>query len=417
MITILHRRVNSYVHFLNYTTGEVMSFDSDDGQHLLDKIDAPSRLCNEVDTEVIDFLSHSGHQINTRLFRSTLLDLGMEFMFPTIVNIEITRRCSLTCRHCYISSGELLSHSSFFDSCGAGDIKRLFNSMAGMGVFLVALTGGEPFLNKSMNLILREAVEAGLIIEVFSNLQFIPEWFKALEPESHKVGRIQTSVYSVSSEIHDAITSHRGSLNRTIDNLLFLKDRGYYVEVATPLLFDNFAYRHETEEYFARVGIPQSFAWPILDEYYSGSKGKSSLNISREALLEFCRENPDFLRKTDLSDITSPICAAARATFAVSASADVFPCSQYPRVVGNLRKADIQNIYESEAMREIAYCKLGDVGTNVLPYNFCIGNNYSETGHPFVQPRFIREMLSYYETQVMKGGERCEEDHACVEIS
>lgn len=404
--TLTYRQVGKHLHILNYSLGEIMSFENEDGYYLLNNLDNLSNANVDIDREVCDFLSYKGESVMSRKFRSSLVNLGMDFSFPTVTNIEINRRCVLRCQHCYIPVIDLASKSdSTFEEQGAIDTKMLLDALQQLSVFLIVLTGGEVFLNRKLKSLITDITERGFIIEIFSSLQFLPEWFKELNPIESRIGRIQTSVYSVTPPVHDEVTGVEGAMVRTLENLQRLHRNGFYVEVATPLLSLNFDRRYEIEDYFKKAGITQMFSYPIVSEYYDGVERKSLLNITKAQFLEFCREKPDYLIKVDPMEYAEePVCAAGKAVFSISANGDVFPCSQFPRTVGNIRVEDIKTVYESNPMQSVARYKMTDIPSNAMPYNFCIGNNWSETGDPLQQPDFMRDMLSYYESN-QRGGE------------
>ena len=98
----------------------------------------------------------------------------------------------------------------------------------------------------------------------------------------------------------------------------------------------------------------------------------------------------------DVSDEDAPLCAAGVALFGISAKGDVYPCSQYPRPTGNIRNSQIEDIVFGKRMREsVAYC-VSDIKEKGPLYNYCIGNNFSETGHPLRQPEFLRRYFKAY---------------------
>lgn len=58
-----------------------------------------------------------------------------------VVVWNLTRRCNLTCQHCYINA-----NSSFSDEITTDVAKRVIKEMASYGVKVVLLSGGEPLL-------------------------------------------------------------------------------------------------------------------------------------------------------------------------------------------------------------------------------------------------------------------------------
>lgn len=394
--TLLLREVGEHLHVLNYSAASIMSFQRRDADSLRAFLmgSAPLRPLAE---SVLSFASavHSG--LSSRAFRSKLINLGMAFRFPTVANLELNRRCVLRCQHCYIPSTDLSAKtSSAFEENLEFDVSRLFADLHDLGVFLLVLTGGEVFINRRLRDILDLATRVPFVLEIFSSLQFLPEWFLELRPPETRIGRIQTSIYGVRDDIHDSVTQRPGSLARTLRNIDHLRAAGYYVEVATPLMKANFDHRFEIEEYFAARGVRQSFAWPIVDEYYGGLGAKSQMNVTKEQFLQFCTERPDYLMRIDVDRREASICAAGTAVLSVSANGDVFSCSQYPRAAGNLSSASVEDIYNSSEMRTIAGLIIGGIPADTLPYNYCIGNNYTATGDPRRQADVVREALEYY---------------------
>ncbi|MCE7700172.1 MAG: radical SAM protein, partial [Methanobacterium paludis] len=65
-----------------------------------------------------------------------------EIPTPTHVSIELTNKCNFSCKHCYINSGP--KNEQFWD------IDKLFTileDLKSLGVLIVELTGGEPFVH------------------------------------------------------------------------------------------------------------------------------------------------------------------------------------------------------------------------------------------------------------------------------
>jgi len=401
--TVVYRVIDGRSHVLNYTTGGIMSFEVGE-EDIRSLIKSWSDRGTDIDDEVRKFFSESGEMPNSRLCRENLIELGMHFSFPTVANLELNKRCSLRCVHCYIESDDLKSPTpSFFEDMTETQIENFLYSLRRMGVFLLVLTGGEPFPNRNMERLIRKASAMGFILEIFSNLQLIPEWFLRSNPSTFKVGRIQTSVYSANPTIHDEITTVGGSFERTIRNIRFLKRKGYYVEVATPLMRANFETRNETAALFRSLGIRQDFSWPIVNEYRSSVHGKASLNIFGDQAERFAAERPDFFIQLDTKHCNEPVCAAGRALFGIMCNGDVWPCSQYPLVVGNVQEDDIRDILESPVMLEIAG-RARKILKGRRVFNFCMGTNYAETGDPFQQPGFMVESTPAFGKK--KGGEK-----------
>lgn len=80
--------------------------------------------------------------------------------------LEITGKCQLSCAHCYADSGPTGTPGTM----GAGDWRRVIDQARAAGVAIVQFIGGEPTLHPDLPGLVRYALDAGIEVEVFSNL-------------------------------------------------------------------------------------------------------------------------------------------------------------------------------------------------------------------------------------------------------
>ena len=87
-----------------------------------------------------------------------------------IVHLHVTRRCNLTCKHCYSASSPLATEA--LDPYVA--IKAI-EFLRSEGYDTIALSGGEPFLHPDLPLMAKAAKGMGFRISVISNGVLINE--------------------------------------------------------------------------------------------------------------------------------------------------------------------------------------------------------------------------------------------------
>lgn len=403
---LIIRKVDKFAHILNPYTGSVVTLHLDEFKQL--------NKTNEkdIDQEILETIKiPPNSMMNSRLFRSSLINLGFEYFFPTIVNIEITRRCLLDCKHCYITPEEHMNKEiKGVESLSKREVFQLIKKLRDLGVFLVVLTGGEPCISKNIKYFIQACHKYNMTFEIFSSLQIIPEWFNNT---LKNLARIQVSVYSTKDNIHDFITQKPGSLKHSLENISKLKNIGFYIEIATPLMNINFDDRKNITKYFKKLEIKHNFSWPILNEYYSTKTNKSLLNISKEDFALFAEETPDYIIDCKWDNKDKSLCEAGISVFSISAEGKVFPCSQYPLEVGNIFENDIKEIYNGNNMKEAISYKPADLCEDCEYYNFCIGNNYSETGDPLKQPTFMAESLKYAKENLKRKEVKIYENKSC----
>lgn len=89
---------------------------------------------------------------------------------PPLVWLELTRRCNLTCPHCYIEGGAARENEM-----PASEFYRLIDEFASMGVWALAFTGGEPTLHSEFGNLVRYAHEKRLLVGIATNGMFLTE--------------------------------------------------------------------------------------------------------------------------------------------------------------------------------------------------------------------------------------------------
>lgn len=95
---------------------------------------------------------------------------GFHLNTPPLVWLELTRRCNLTCPHCYIDGGEARENEM-----PASEFYRLLDEFADMGVWAVAFTGGEPTLHPEFAPLVRHARKRGLLVGIATNGMFLTQ--------------------------------------------------------------------------------------------------------------------------------------------------------------------------------------------------------------------------------------------------
>ncbi|MEU8378271.1 radical SAM protein [Streptosporangium sp. NPDC048865] len=138
----------------------------------------------------------------------------------TFLELEITNRCPLKCEHCYAESGPAGEHGAMT----LADWEALITAAPAAGVRRVQFIGGEPTSRPGFPRLLSHAVNAGLRVEVFSNLFTVADdvWSLLATPGV----TLATSYYSDDPGQHDRVTGRQGSHTRTRANIAEAIQRG-----------------------------------------------------------------------------------------------------------------------------------------------------------------------------------------------
>jgi len=169
------------------------------------------------------------------------------FAAPIAVDLSITGRCNLNCSYCYASAG-----------LGATDlpfsiISRLFDEASFLGIHFIRLAGGEPFLHKSINSILRTAAAHDFHTSVSSNgIVISDDQLQSLR--DFRIGLV-LSIDSHIAQIHEA---NRGSFAATMRTLERALQLGVAVSTATVLTSQNAGHIESLLEHLKSQGVHRS---------------------------------------------------------------------------------------------------------------------------------------------------------------
>jgi MoaA/NifB/PqqE/SkfB family radical SAM enzyme len=126
--------------------------------------------------------------------------------------LEITGRCQLQCGHCYNSSGP----DGTSGAMTTDDWRKVITDAAAAGVGMVQFIGGEPTLHPDLPGLIRYALDAGLRVEVYTNLVHVrPDVWEAFELPGVSLA---TSFYTDNRAQHQQITG-RDTLRQTTANI------------------------------------------------------------------------------------------------------------------------------------------------------------------------------------------------------
>ena len=85
---------------------------------------------------------------------------------PVSVTAELTRRCPLSCRHCYLP--ETRGRAEPAHEISTAQWKNIFKKLSGAGALYLTFTGGEPLLRPDLPELCRFAKELRFDVRVFS---------------------------------------------------------------------------------------------------------------------------------------------------------------------------------------------------------------------------------------------------------
>jgi MoaA/NifB/PqqE/SkfB family radical SAM enzyme len=168
--------------------------------------------------------------------------------------VEITRRCNLKCKHCFVKKGNQEPDTNRLCS-------ELLNALK-YGCKKIIITGGEPLLNKNLVRILRVLAERSVLTDLNSNLYALNK-NKALELVEAGLGEVSVSIYG-NEDSHDWLTGVPGSFKRTIRGIELLQRLNIPVDVHSAVWYDSGAYIQYVTELCKQLGVSSLTFFRIL---------------------------------------------------------------------------------------------------------------------------------------------------------
>lgn len=158
------------------------------------------------------------------------------------LELQITRKCNLQCRHCYIGPSENAELS-------LDKIKHILSEFEGMQGLRLLITGGEPLLHKRFKEINDLLPDFAFRKILFTNGTLITK--EALK--RFNVNELQISVDGL-EEAHEALRG-KNTFKQTMEAISMARETGLAVSVSTMIHSKNLQDFEKMEKLFRSLGI------------------------------------------------------------------------------------------------------------------------------------------------------------------
>ena len=270
---------------------------------------------------------------------------------PLIVVFELTKRCVNRCIHCYLP--ETHQKKLYEKELSFNEIKRALDEMRELGVIFLNLTGGEPVLRDDIEKIIKKAVSNNFYVKLFTSLNFDHRIFERL----YDIGlrEIDVSLYG-KRDTHNFVC-RSDCFDRVIENIKRLKEKGYKINIKTPLMnlnLDDIEWVYKFSKKY-KCGF---FIDPVITPLNDGDgltlKYLVDFNLAFNKINKFMKFSKS--RYKSSQDNYRYFCGALRTIIGIDCYGKVFPCLAFPFEVGDIKEKSLKEIFYSnysEALRKI----------------------------------------------------------------
>jgi radical SAM protein with 4Fe4S-binding SPASM domain len=339
----------------------------------------------------------------------------MEIKPPFLVSYSITTKCNLACKHCYSEATEERAP----DELSTEEAFKLIDDLAGWGIGLLVLDGGEPLLRDDFLEIISYASKKGIMTGVGSNGIPIDEKM-ARKMEEAGVQSVSISIDGANAETHDSFRGKTGAFHQALEGVSALREAGLPFQLNMVIRKGTLSQIPDMLKLAVESGANAAEFFDLVeagrakkecpDEVLEPEERKAIMEWLAEAQIDCpilirvpaCPMYPLILKERGVQPKHFPMemlrrvpyygrgCAAGMPLgyIVVRANGEVNPCMLLQVKLGNVRERSITQIWqESEILaqlrrRELLKGKCGECKYRV-ECTGCRGRAYERTGDMF----------------------------------
>ncbi|HWN68824.1 MAG TPA: radical SAM protein, partial [Haliangium sp.] len=279
---------------------------------------------------------------------------------PVTVTFQVTDRCNYDCVHCYQAQAAE-------PELGFDEIARILRELADFGVLFLTLMGGELFMRRDADDILRLAHELGFAIKLLTTGHHVHDRRADLIASLRPI-QVDMSMYAATPHRHDQVTRHEGSWERTYAAARRLIERRVPVLLKAPVMESNASELGALARLARSLGAETSFdakltgkedtdQQPValrmrastLRAFYGGGTGCASGDADgagENGIADFLAETyAGHDPATELRPLHHTPCRAGQQAVSINPQGKVWPCNALPIECGDLRAQSFAEIW------------------------------------------------------------------------
>lgn len=338
---------------------------------------------------------------------------SLEHPFLCSFQIELTSKCNERCVHCYIPH-EIKNTEIEHDL-----MLKALDECKAMGALTIIFSGGEAMLHPNFCEFIKYAKDLDLNVVVLSNLTLLnDEILKALSYRHPSC--VNVSLYSMQPNVHDSITTVKGSQEITKKNIIRLIENNIPVQINCPVMKQNQGNFDEVVRWGQGLNCSVVVDYLImarcdrttdnLDNRLSSSEIKGVITKLLDSDVVF-RDNVKNKKKIRLikQNGNERVCGVGLTGLSMSSGGDIYPCAGWQKYIcGNLNHMELKNIWNnSPQIKYLRNLRMKDFKqcTECTDYDYCLmcmsrNSNEDKDGDIFNIPKITCEAAKIHHKMV-----------------
>lgn len=306
-------------------------------------------------------------------------------IIPYLGQLHLTEKCNLECVHCYRIGlpvgGEMKTHEWI----------RVLHELHAEGTMNLTFSGGEPLVHPGWRDIIRETARLKFQYEIFQNGTILKDDDIVFLKE-HNIREIHFSIHGI-GDVHDRFVKMKGAFAKAMPKVKRTVDAGIKTVVKMSVMQSTFESIGALGDLCREAGAIFAPSYHITARHVGGNNDFLSDTLTPAQIQECERKYTEWTGRPELSsdciDVEHPeMCNMGWARFSIGPLGDLYPCSQVPESVGNIRHTPFQEVWRySQRLNEIRMNKGKELKTCtscslVSACKFrCMGQFKQATGH------------------------------------
>lgn len=277
---------------------------------------------------------------------------------PLFATVNVTGVCNLSCRYCFFQPRR-------WDVMAFGDFKRVILELAGMSVFFVNLSGGEPFAHPEIDKFIEFAHEHLKYVVILTNGTILRA--RHLDAIRRVIAAKGSFPIQVSLDAWDPAVNSltRCESTRVISNLYKLRELGANIVIA--MVITQYNIQHALGSIRQLANLTRFFHVMSFQPVKALHGADASCQVAKDEMHRFWVQLGALREELNL-EIDSPLdddpskrgcavgapCMAAFSNLVIDPNLDVRPCDRVVDFqIGNLRASTLSQIWDSKTAKAI----------------------------------------------------------------